>query len=370
MVSQIDIAIIGAGIAGVTAGQTLQQAGYRVVVVEKSRGVGGRMATRRLHNTRADHGTCYLSPQGAPFRALLTHLSQRGIIQPWTNRVYELVDGTLQAPPEHRRTSRYVAPEGMNAIAKYLATGLDIRFKQRAIGLEQTTHQSWKLLLEESGPDLAPGSEGTLEATAVLITVPAPQAVALLAPLAERDGMKELLASLGQVEFLPCIAVMAGYTEAQEQAWIGQYPDIRAIAPTNHPDLAWLGLDSSKRTGTAPPLFVMQSTAAFAQAALDTPELQPVGQSLLQSAADLLLPWLASPLWMQVHRWRYAFASQPWEAPYLAAHTALPLVCAGDWCGGNRVENALHSGLEAADYLNRQLDNRRFSASQFWAAIA
>ena len=44
-----DIAVIGAGIAGLVCAQQLSQAGYSVVVVEKSRGLGGRLATRRLH---------------------------------------------------------------------------------------------------------------------------------------------------------------------------------------------------------------------------------------------------------------------------------------------------------------------------------
>ena len=49
------IAIIGAGIAGVTAARTLLQAGHRVTLIEKSRGVGGRMSTRRTEfGTRTD----------------------------------------------------------------------------------------------------------------------------------------------------------------------------------------------------------------------------------------------------------------------------------------------------------------------------
>ena len=59
---KFDIAIIGAGIAGLVCSQELQQAGYSVVVLEKSRGVGGRMATRRVSGSRADHGVRYLEP--------------------------------------------------------------------------------------------------------------------------------------------------------------------------------------------------------------------------------------------------------------------------------------------------------------------
>lgn len=56
-----DIALIGAGIVALVCAQQLTQAGYSVVVVEKSRGLVRRLATRRLHRIWADHGACQLS---------------------------------------------------------------------------------------------------------------------------------------------------------------------------------------------------------------------------------------------------------------------------------------------------------------------
>ncbi|HAJ60832.1 MAG TPA: FAD-dependent oxidoreductase, partial [Cyanobacteria bacterium UBA8543] len=64
--------------AGLTCAQQLHQAGYSVVVVEKSRGVGGRVATRRLNDTHADHGVRYLEPQGKLLQQLIERLLQRG----------------------------------------------------------------------------------------------------------------------------------------------------------------------------------------------------------------------------------------------------------------------------------------------------
>ena len=66
-----DVAIIGAGLAGLTCAQQLHQVGYQVVIIEKSRGVGGRVATRRLQDTRADHGVRYLEPQGKLLQQLI-----------------------------------------------------------------------------------------------------------------------------------------------------------------------------------------------------------------------------------------------------------------------------------------------------------
>jgi hypothetical protein len=367
-VEPIDIAIVGAGIAGLTCAQQLQQAGYRVVLLEKSRGVGGRLATRRLSNDRADHGTCYLSPKGDLFQDLIDSLVAQGIVQVWTDTVHILdATGTLQTLPD--RVPRYVAPDGMSAIAKHLAAGLDIQLNQRVIRLEQTLEQTWQLTTEHPSSDANfSHSISTFEARAVLIAIPAPQAVALLQPLAESIS-SQFIQQIQSIEFDPCIAVMAGYPEDALKEWQTNYVDVKAIA-VQHPDLGWIGLDSSKRRTSAQPVFVIQSTAAFANQCLEAVDLSAAGQKLLQSAAELLLPWLATPDWMQVHRWRYSFATTPLSDRALSANTTAPLICAGDWCGGMRVESALLSGLAAAELLNQQMDDRPIATARFWNAIA
>ena len=44
----MDVLIIGGGMAGLTAASELQGAGCRVLVLDKGRGVGGRLASRRI----------------------------------------------------------------------------------------------------------------------------------------------------------------------------------------------------------------------------------------------------------------------------------------------------------------------------------
>ena len=118
-----DIAVIGAGIAGLVCAQQLSQAGYSVLVVEKSRGLGGRLATRRLHGTWANHGAYYLKPKGELLgrfveilRCLTTSrfASTRHILEVWTEKVYELTADAFLSEPKNR-SPRYVAPEGMSA---------------------------------------------------------------------------------------------------------------------------------------------------------------------------------------------------------------------------------------------------------------
>ncbi|WP_375504113.1 NAD(P)/FAD-dependent oxidoreductase [uncultured Nostoc sp.] len=337
-----DIAVIGAGIAGLVCAQQLSQAGYSVLVVEKSRGLGGRLATRRLHETCADHGACYLEPKGELFKRFVEILQLRHILEVWTEEVYELTADAPLSEPKNRRP-RYVAPGGMSAIIKSLAPGLEILLNQRVIAITPTLENSWRLTLESSNEELV--------AKALVIAIPAPQAVMLLEPLGESVLDTIFLDNLRSVEFYPSISVIAGYSPTSQPL-----PQWKALTFVDDPDLAWIGLDSSKRPNPQQPHFVLQSSADFAQRHLESQNLQPVGQLMLQQAAESLsFPWLNTPEWMQVHRWRYAFPSRPWHQAFLSAGTPFALVCCGDWCGGNLAEGAMLSGLAAADEINNQL---------------
>lgn len=339
MTTSVEIAIVGAGIAGLTCAQQLHRAGHSVVVLDKSRGVGGRVATRRLHGTCADHGTCYLSPpKDDRARTLLEDLIAANVVQVWTDTVHELDDLGLHALLD--RTPRYVASSGMTAIAKFLAADLDIHLSQRVQSVTLLDTNRWQLTTD---------SGDVWVANAVVIAIPAPQAALLVQPLTEVLSV-EWVERVQAVDFLPCLSVMAGYATRQ-QDWSDRYGDARSISVTHHPDLAWIGLDSSKRSTMAQPVFVIQSTAAFADRVLDAADLQPAGYELLQRAAEQLLPWLATPDWLQVHRWRYAFARSPLSETYLAAKTAAPFILTGDWCAGRKVENAYVAGLATAEHL-------------------
>lgn len=361
-----DVAVIGAGIAGLTVAQQLHQAGYKVVVVDKSRGVGGRVATRRLQGTCADHGLRYLEPQGKLIEKFIDVLrvqqsdfaGNRGILQVWANPVYEWEPAKLNSSSI---LPRYVAPMGMNAIAKFIGTGLEMRLNQRVQEITPTDEKAWHLTFEQTDK---------LTAKAVVVAIPAPQALMLLEPLAKTIPT-EFLDSLRAVEFDPCLSVMAGYPASRQQdlsnVETGNFrlhPDV-----TSDSDLAWIGLDSSKRPNPQMPLFVLQSTAEFAKRYLDAEDLNSAASQMLSRAAQLLIPWLDSPEWFQIHSWRYAFPSRPLPQDCLDAGTPLPLICCGDWCGGNLVEGAMNSGLAAAVKINQQMEMRSLPGESFLEAL-
>jgi hypothetical protein len=320
-----DIAIVGAGLAGLTCAKQLQQQGDRVIVLDKSRGVGGRVSTRRINQTYVDHGLPYLEIQGKQTENLIQQLTQANIIRSWEGEIYQLdIQNNLQPTTP---VKRYLAPQGINAIAKYLATSLEIK-KQFQVTTIQAKEQTWQILDR---------SNNQINAKAVVMAIPAPQALTIL----ESQVATEFINQLGQVEFSPCLVAIAGY----DSKYLSHLPSWHGVKINNQTDLTWIALDSSKRDTITQPVFVFHSTPKFAQQYLDTTNLQPAGKQILQQAASLFLPWLDSPQWMQVHRWRYSIPSHSLSLPCLATTQPLPLVCCGDWCQGKGVEDALISGL-------------------------
>ncbi|MCU0550760.1 MAG: FAD-dependent oxidoreductase [Leptolyngbya sp. Prado105] len=337
--SQFEIAIVGAGMSGLTCAQLLHQAGYKVVVLDKSRGLGGRMATRRLHGTYADHGVCYLKPKSDEFQNLLHHLVDRKVSRVWTQTIHEFVDGQIRA--SQKSAPCYVSANGISAIAKCLSIGLTLRLNHRVSEIRE----GWQLHCE---------SGEVISARAVVVAIPAPQAAQLYQ-----------LEPLKRVEYSACISAIALYpTERQAEVEALEWKGLGC----SDAELGWIGIDSTKQVDPAQPSVVVQSNAAFAARHLEDLELQQVGERLLQRASEVGLPWLTSPELLQVHCWRYAFPITPITEKYLAADTVAPLFFTGDWCGGNRVENAFEAGVATADELNRRLSNRPLN-QQFWTQI-
>ncbi|OIP68679.1 MAG: amine oxidase [Oscillatoriales cyanobacterium CG2_30_44_21] len=328
-----DVIVIGAGMAGLTCAQQLKQAGLDVTIVEKSAGVGGRMATRRLQATWVDHGAQLISVKSDNFGRFVRRLQDKSIVKEWTRNVYQLSSDGLTPPAADERHQRYCCPLGMTAIAKYLASELEIINNARIVSVSHSD-QKWQLLSDR---------QESLETRAIVSTMPAPQFLPLfeeaLAPA------PSFLQALQSVKFAPSVTIMAGYSASHEvpQEW-------QAIACVNDPILSWISHNSSKHPDTATqPVFVFQSTAQFARHSMDEADLEIAGKPLLNQVGRLLAPWLASPEWWQVHRWRYALVEESLGVSCLSTKIPIPLVCAGDWCAGKTIEAAYHSGLAAAE---------------------
>ena len=156
------IAVIGAGLSGLIAARELSASGHQPVVYEKSRGVGGRLATRRVGMARLDHGAQFFTVRGEAFRSLVDEALAAGAVKEWC-RGFGEEDGY----------PRYRGADGMTSFTKWLAAGIDIRLGTRIEDLR------------------------SVSADAYVISAPIPQALDLVAnsDLAVEPALRDELAS-------------------------------------------------------------------------------------------------------------------------------------------------------------------------------
>lgn len=338
-----DVIVVGAGLAGLTCARELSQSGYRVLVLEKSKGLGGRLATRRIDSVPVDHGCRYLQPTTPQLSALISELQTQRHLVPWQPQTFLFQPG---APliPQVLDNPVFTAPAGITAVAKWLAQEVDIQRQTRAVAIQPADTSTWQITAVSPADDTA-----TMLARCIVLAMPAPQTADLLVARATTAHYWPLHCQT--VRFSPCLAVMAKFDRRQP---VG--PSNQALGwmvwGSENSKVAWAALDSSKpgRTGA---VVVLQSSEAFAAQYLEA-DLTTAAQNLLEAAGPIL-GQAARPLEWQIHRWRYAFASQPAASPPLALRLSdkadRPLYCCGDWCGGKDAGAAIASGAEAAKMI-------------------
>ena len=315
--------IIGAGMAGLAAARELTSHGWDVILLDKSRGVGGRMATRRMdvrqgETTRADHGAQYFSVRTPEFRQVIADLEAEGVAQVW-----DLEAAGIEHP-------RYFGTEGMSSIPKYLAKDLNIKLQERATLLEA----------DGTGCRVTTEAGGTFSADALILTIPAPQAFDLLA----NSGIA--LNEAGQhafeaIHYQPCLAVLV----------LLKVPSrIPAPGLVKFEDGDFATVTDNQQKGIAPeqPTVTIHASPEFSLAHLEG-DLKAAGQKLLAQ----LTAWIpaGSVAEYQVHRWRYSLAEVRSPEPFAALDTPFPLLMGGDGFGMGNVEGAFQSGLKMARFM-------------------
>ncbi|SEK77082.1 NAD(P)/FAD-dependent oxidoreductase [Ectothiorhodospira marina] len=308
------IAIIGAGIAGLAAARRLADRGYDCTVLEKSRGLGGRMATRRADGLQFDHGAQYFTARGEALQAYVRSWQQEGVVAEWGS-------------------GRLVGCPGMTAPAWALARGLTIHRNCRVTHLDH--HPEGWTLHADHGPD-----DDTLAMAfdAVLLAIPAPQAMALAAT----TGID--FPALQQVRYAPTITLMAAFDHPLPLADV-------VIEPTEGP-LAWIARNATKPgRDTEPETVVAHAGSEWSRAHVDTPT-EALGEPLLEALRAMV--GKAQPFHWQVHRWLYARVEQAAGTPCLWDAQQRIGAC-GDWALGARVEAAFDSGEALAAALVRSM---------------
>ena len=119
--TRTEVLVIGAGMAGIAAAGRLQNSGKAVIVLEKGRGVGGRMATRRIGDCTFDHGAQFVTARSAHFLETIQVLEKAGVAKSWGKEFSTKQDGH----------TRWRGKPSMNAIPKFLSKNYPFTWRQR-----------------------------------------------------------------------------------------------------------------------------------------------------------------------------------------------------------------------------------------------
>jgi renalase len=284
------VAVVGAGVAGLSAARALVSSGHKVTVYEASGRVGGRLGSARAHGSVVDLGAQYLTIRDPHFREAVEPLLEAGSLVQWTIGLPYLENGRIHRG-FGRPEPRYILPAGMDQLAEHLVVGLDVRLRCPVHDVRR------------------------LEAEGVVLAIPAPLA-------------RGLVGGLPRVEMTPCWAWAGAYETAPTPPWPG-------LLFNDHPLLQWVGVDSSKRSSGRTVLVAHLKDGA-------RPERGTVEGALV----DIAGPWARHPSWTLARCWDHARVPDPLDAG--AIRVSDGVVAAGDWCAGSRVEGAYLSGLAAA----------------------
>ena len=337
------IAIIGAGMAGLACARTLAQAGHNVTVFEKSRGVGGRMATRRTPFGTFDHGAQYFTVRDPRFELALT--TANGICRPWSANTVRVLDefGQVAAAGLPQKESHWVPKPGMSALCKHWAKPLELT---NSLYLEMHVHSiekdslrpsQWQLRTEgtDQGQHVFPGFDK------VLFALPSPQTLQILnKSLLETQWKQQLI----KVDIAPCWTLMLAFPNAMQPGMSTLGPHWNVARSTHH-RIAWVARESSKPGRSSVERWTIQASSVWSQKHLEDDPTR--AKAKLIKAFTEVTGIRAEPSHIDIQRWRYAQTTQPLGKTHLYDEKFGLGIC-GDWCLGHRVENAFISGLELA----------------------
>lgn len=324
------VVVVGGGISGLACAQYLAGAGLPVWVVDKGRRPGGRAATRRFGASSFDHGAQYFTVRDSRFRVWVETRVQEGGIRRWDGRVGRLRSGRLD--PGDGSSERFVGVPGMDALGGQLAAGLEVRSSTRVSSLEPWKY-GWRVRCEDGE---------VLEADVAVLAMPAPQALPLVP---EGSALEEPMVA---VRFSPCWAVLVEFE--------GRLPlELDGAFVADSP-LSWIARESSKPGRERSERWVLHGTSSWSAEHLgaDGPTVTRLLLRALRDSTGATLPPIRS---VEAHRWGYARAEMPLQVDCLYSSSEGLGAC-GDWCRGDRVEDAFLSGAAMADEILRDADRR------------
>lgn len=318
------VAIIGAGMAGLTCAAMLTKQGFTVEVFDKGRRVGGRIATRGTPFGCFDHGAQYFTAKDARFRAWTEEGKTAGKLGRWDGVIAAVIDGRVQRTGDTEQ--RWVGVPGMSGLAAHLAASLAIRSELRIAGLVRNG-DAWRL----QGHDGAAVGEANI----VIIAVPAPQALDLL------RASPRLATRAAEAVMLPCWTAMLGYAMPLPLPFDGAF--------INGGPLSWVSRNTSKPGRDGNEAWVVHASPDWSRDHLEDDSVA-ICEALQEAFAEATGVEMPAPVFIAAHRWRYARVATPLGMPCLFDDERGIGAC-GDWCLGANIEAAFRSGQAMAETI-------------------
>ena len=326
------VIIIGAGLSGLTCARVLDEAGWSVTILDKGRGPGGRLATRRIGTASFDTGAQFFSVRDPGLAEVVQQWESAGVVARWCDG-FPVLGGTHEGDGH----PRYRVNGGMNRLAKHLTGGLELRDQLTVTGL--TLDQGrWQVT-----GDTVAGNQ-VFAADAVVLTAPGPQAVQLL----QRNGLP-VDPRLAAVRYAPCLCLLLDFPTATGSL----LPEPGGLRIEDDGAVTWIASQRRKGLRETGEGLVVHTAAAWCASRYErtddeiVAELRPAVEAVLHRIG---MTAVASSI--QLKKWRYSLPTVLVDEPCLRVAAGAPLIIAGDSCGGKpRVEGAWLSGQAAAEAL-------------------
>lgn len=309
--NDLGVLVVGAGIAGLTLARSLVQHGEKVTVFDKSRGVGGRLASRRGGGLVWDHGIPALFPSDIPPE---TYVDWKSL-------------GILENRKDQTALS-WICPEGMTQLPKALELGIDV-IRDAKIDLIRIGPGGKVWMIRDDSGTWHYGNK-------LVLAIPAPQAELLLEGSFPQQ-MVSLKTALQQVKYRSTLTVLATVNRKKfENLNLKPVPPVEMII-----DNGEKGIKGSLGALT---IHLNESYSAKNFETSEPKVLQEIKKIVKSKmGVDILNPVLK--------KWRYSQVTHALEDPFLAAKLTSPLFVIGDgFCGGG-LKGALMSASSLADRL-------------------
>lgn len=322
-----NIAIIGAGIAGLSLANMLNDV-VNIEVFEKSRGYGGRVATRHNEDFMFDHGAQFFTAKNEKFKKFIQPLIDKEIVGIWNAKFVEIDEDKITYKKDwNSHYPHYVGIPKMNEICKHLSNNIETKLNVEVKRIAKSNNDKWQLFDSDSN------HLGNFDW--IICSAPAFQAQKLL-PLefAHHDKLRS-------IKMLGCYALMLSFKNKLNVDW-----DAALVKNSN---LSWISFNSSKPARNSSNAVVALASNSWADENIEA-DLEIVKTEMLNSLSQIVKFSDQDLLGCNIHRWKYANIGKNDQFEYLLDQDK-KLAVIGDWCIKGRIESAFIS----ADQLYNQI---------------